>query len=130
MKKEEETIGGRIAMIRGDLKQIEFAEKTGVGRTTLIRYEAGTTSPDAKFLLRVIELFGVDPVWLLVGGDMPHQPNLTTDEQLLLERYRTASQSGKDAILGAALGQGGGIGQQFNAPIHQMAGRDIRNKKD
>ena len=118
MKKEEETIGRRIAAIRGDLKQTEFAERIGVGRTTVIRYEAGTTSPDANFLRRLVDVFGVDPVWLLMGGDRQEQPNLAIDEKLLLERYRSAAKAGKDAILGAALGQktfeqkySGGVGQ-------------------
>lgn len=121
MQKEEETIGKRIAAIRGDLKQVEFANRIGVGRTTVIRYEADTTSPDANFLRRLVEIFGVDPVWLLMGGNEPPQKDMSTDEKLLLERYRAAPQAGKDAILGAALGQKpasafkqnfeGGIGQ-------------------
>ena len=121
MKKEEETIGGRIAAIRGELKQTEFAERIGVGRTTVIRYEAGTTSPDANFLRRLVDVFGVDPVWLLMGGERPQQADLAIDERLLLDKYRTSSQAGKDAILGAALGQGqSGFTQKYAGGVGQV----------
>ena len=125
-EKGESGIGVRIAHIRGDMTQAEFAERTGVGRTTVIRYESGDRSPDVVFVCRVITEFGVDPVWLLMGDGEFKQVKLATDEQFLLDHYRAASQQGKNAILGAALGQGGNISQQFNAPVRQMAGRDVR----
>ena len=121
MEKEEKTIGSRIAKIRGELRQVDFAERIGVGRTTVIRYEANERPPDANFLRRLVEVFGVDPAWLLMGGERPAQEDLAVDERLLLEKYRASSQAGKDAILGAALGQGqAGFTQKYAGGVGQV----------
>jgi transcriptional regulator with XRE-family HTH domain len=111
------------------LTQASVANIANIERETWARYESGKLKPGTDVLLAFANA-GADVQYILTG--VRSSTVLAPDEQLLLERYRTASQSGKDAILGAALGQGSGsgIGQQFNAPIHQMAGRDIRNKKD
>ncbi|SNS05952.1 Helix-turn-helix [Humidesulfovibrio mexicanus] len=83
-----DTIGGRIAFIRGEMRQEDFAVLLGVSRMTLIRYEKGERQPDADFLKTIVAEFGVDGSWLLLGdGDLP-SIKLTPREAALLDNYR------------------------------------------
>jgi len=61
-------IGERIRQVRGVLTQAEFAARLGVGRTSVVRYEAGQHPVDAEFLVRAYRAFGTDPLWLLTGS--------------------------------------------------------------
>lgn len=103
---DNQTIGQRIATVRGDMKQTDFAARVGVGRTTLIRYESGERLPDSDFLARLIAEFDVDPVWILIGGAVPKR-ELNTREKALLNNYRHCQPEGKDALekTSAALAQ-------------------------
>ena len=88
----EDTLGQRIAMIRGQMTQGDFAKKVGIGRATLIRYERGDNEPSASFLQKLIKDFGVDPQWLLMGDESP-KPELTSQEAALLDNYRHCPES-------------------------------------
>lgn len=96
-------IGARIKELRGDLTQKEFADRLEVGRTSIVRYEAGERTPDAEFIARVYAVFKADPIWLLTGiGQKPCEPAaLAPDEKILLENFRRASEEGKSIIQGA-----------------------------
>lgn len=98
-----DTIGDRIAHIRGGLTQAEFSKRLGVSRKTLIRYEKNESDPSAPFLQALISDFGADPQWLLMGGDSPME--LTPREAVLVDHYRNCDETGRDAMLrtGAAL---------------------------
>ena len=58
--------------------------------------------PDGGFLIAIAQA-GADVQYILTG--VRSEQVLSSDEKLLLERYRAAAKAGKDAILGAALGQ-------------------------
>jgi transcriptional regulator with XRE-family HTH domain len=60
-------IADRIKTIRGKLSQEEFAQRVGVHKSSLGRYERGTSVPDLDFLSSVCSEFGVNPQWLLQG---------------------------------------------------------------
>ena len=60
MSEENElTIGGRIRLVRGDMKLIEFAEFIGIGKSSVSRYENNQGSPDAVFITALYEKCGV-----------------------------------------------------------------------
>ena len=63
------TIGDRLRLVRGKRTQVEFAGRLGIGRTTLLRYEAGSRALDADFLVRLRGAFMVDVNWLLTGSE-------------------------------------------------------------
>ncbi|HHB9431400.1 TPA: helix-turn-helix domain-containing protein [Stenotrophomonas maltophilia] len=91
--------GERLRLIRGDRSQKDFAELLGIGRTTLIRYEAGTRPIDVELLVKLNLLFGVQPLWLLTGaGTSGEGVQLTSREAILLSNYRNSPEDAKVAL--------------------------------
>ena len=100
---------------RLNLTQADVALSAGVSRETWSRYESNKLMPGTE-VLTAIAATGFDVQYLLTG--VRSAMALAPDERLLLERYRSATKAGKEAILGAALGQktfeqkySGGVGQ-------------------
>lgn len=91
----KKSIGERLREVRGERSQADFAKLLGIGRTTLIRYEADERKIDADLMLKLNLLFGVEPLWL-VTGQAPNQ--LTPREQALLDNYRHSDALGKKAV--------------------------------
>lgn len=61
-------IGARLREVRGQASQADFAQRLGVARSSLVRYEAGERVPDAELLVTLWRMAGVDPLWLLTGA--------------------------------------------------------------
>lgn len=136
--KELETvaIGIRIRQVRGSLTQAAFADRLGLERKSVIRYESGERAPDALALLRLMTEFGADPAWVLtgMGANLP----LEEDERELLAHWRSAPLAVKAAAIGAL--QGGSAAadkktaekkqkQAVRGSVGQLAGRDIVNQQ-
>ncbi|EAT15420.1 putative phage repressor [Desulfuromonas acetoxidans DSM 684] len=68
------TIGERLRFLRGKQKLPDFAQRFGVSKSTLGRYEKGISLPDAGFLAAICQQLHVCPQWLLMGGEKPCQP--------------------------------------------------------
>lgn len=126
-------VGERIRQLRGALTQAAFAERLGLERKSVGRYEAGDRAPDALALLRLMAEFGADPAWVLTGGGAG--PSISPDERELLALFRAAPLAVKAAAIGAL--QGGaqaGAGRSHQVTITasgrgtQAAGRKIINK--
>ena len=65
------TVGERLKKIRGSEPVAGFAARLGVHYNTIRRYESGEREPDASFIRRLWERFGVEPNWLVTGeGEM------------------------------------------------------------
>lgn len=64
------TIGARIARARRDaaLSRRRVAMLLDTTEERIARWERGTTSPPAALILRIAEALGVDPAWLITGG--------------------------------------------------------------
>ena len=62
-------IGVRVADVRGNLKQGEFAIKIGVHKNTVGRIERGEYTPDGDFLQALYREFGISPTWVLTGQE-------------------------------------------------------------
>lgn len=91
-------VGARIAALRGAMKQSEFAERLGVNRQTVGRWEAGERLPDGSGLLRMREAFGADINVILTGQAGGVAPSLRPDEEELLAHYRAANSDGRERI--------------------------------
>jgi len=94
-------VGARIRKAReaANEKSVPFAEKLGIGRDTLDRYELGKGSPRADFLIGVANVCGVSAAWLLTGeGEMRppakaefHAHTVADDHSMAGEPDETAS---------------------------------------
>lgn len=93
-------IGKRILAIRGRESRKAFAEKLGIGTTTLQRYENGERVPDLDFLLKLQVLTGASLDYLVTG----RESLLPENEMLVLENYRAASSEVQNRILLLLLG--------------------------
>lgn len=77
-----QTIGERLRAARGEASRDAFAQRYGIHRNTLARWESGDRTPDVEFLRAVAESCGLSLEWLLSGkGEMHpdgyHRPNST-----------------------------------------------------
>lgn len=61
------TIGNRITELReaNGLSKVQLAEKLGVTKSTITRYEADIMRPNLDVLLDLRDLFGVTLDWLI-----------------------------------------------------------------
>ncbi len=60
-------VGARIAQVRFRITRGKFADSIGIHKHTLMQYEKEEQLPDAKLIMRIYEVYGVDPIWLLTG---------------------------------------------------------------
>ena len=63
----------RLAQIRGDRSQRQFARDLGVFQQNVNRYEQGTT-PHADFLITLATREGISLDWLLLGKGRMSRP--------------------------------------------------------
>ena len=92
----DDTLGRRIAFIRGGMTQGDFAKGLGIGRNTLLRYEKGENEPPASILQKLITDFGADPQWLLMGGEPPM--DLSARESALIANYRASPEEARRSL--------------------------------
>ena len=78
------SIGLRIKEVRGKLSQPKFAkalesESFKITAQSLMNYEKGYRMPPIELLMRIVEVFQVDKVWLFFGTTEENNPILTLD---------------------------------------------------
>lgn len=91
-------VGARISALRGAMKQSEFAERLGVARNSINRWEAGERLPDGGSLQKMAEQFGADISYILTGKKGGIAPLLPPDEEQLLAHYRAAHSDARERI--------------------------------
>ncbi|MBW1685986.1 MAG: helix-turn-helix domain-containing protein [Deltaproteobacteria bacterium] len=64
--REKKKLPGRIAQVRGDRSQRQFARDLGVFQQNVNRYESGTT-PHSDFLITLALKEKISIDWLLLG---------------------------------------------------------------
>lgn len=101
-----DSVGSRISQVRGEMKIGFFAERLGVNRKTITRWEANEALPDGSSLLALHAQFGISPAWVLLGeiSPEPWASPLTAEEALLISRYRESPAALRDAALRVLLG--------------------------
>lgn len=112
------------------LTQVKAAELARVSRETWSRYESGKLMPGAE-VLTAITAAGADARYILTGTRS--LATLTSDEDILLTRYRTCPQELKNAALRVVLGgedtSSGAVTQTIHGSVSGgVAGRKIVNK--
>lgn len=100
---EKATIGPRLAEERKrlGLSQDALATQLLVTRKTQVKYEAGVTFPDAKYL-SMLEQLGADTHYIVTGARLAHR--LTVEEQALVAGFRKLDQGGRDGLLRMVVG--------------------------
>ncbi len=58
----------KIARTRREFTQAEAAQELGISRVNITNYETGRTEPDIETLGKIIDLYGINPSWLLGTG--------------------------------------------------------------
>lgn len=99
---ELNTFGGRIVSEREKLgfSQIDLRLKTGVSKSTQIKYEAGTSYPDAEYLM-TLDRIGLDVMYILTG--LKSYEAMTAEHQNLIDAYADAPESLKRAAFAVLL---------------------------
>ena len=97
---EKNSVGARIASLRGALGVGEFADALGINRKTVTRWEANDSFPDGQSLIKLKEVFGADPTWVLLGDGAP--PSVDSAARRLIADYEAAGQEGRKLIEGTA----------------------------
>lgn len=86
---ELNTIGGRIVSERKKLglSQVDLIVRTRVSKSTQIKYEAGTSYPDAEYLM-TLDGIGLDIMYILTG--LKTYDAMTDEHQNLIDAYADA----------------------------------------
>lgn len=116
------TTGKRLKEERERLgyNQTDFAEIGGVGRKSQFNYEEDERKADTAYLSAIAKV-GADIRYIVTGlRDGPPPETLSSDERLMLERYRASPKPLRDAALRVLLGESPKQkGQVFNAEVGQ-----------
>ena len=92
-----QTIGQRLKEWRKQkgLTISEISAKTGLSTGGLSAYERDEKQIGSKSLLALQSEYQIDIAWILTGKKID---NLTPEERILVEKYRSCSTKGKDRI--------------------------------
>jgi len=128
------------------LKDIEFAQRCGIKKATLSNYVNGKSLPDWSTLREIVQIFGINPVWLLTGeGEMfisgscqvsqnlpleevsekltPEQRNMLTYKRLQTE-LGTSKDRIADGIEAIVMGKCGNAKRKTNYGVAEEPGGD------
>jgi transcriptional regulator with XRE-family HTH domain len=72
VERQKKLLAERLAVIRGQRSQRQFARDLGVFQQNVNRYESGTT-PHADFLIRLALKENVSLDWLMIGKGRPRR---------------------------------------------------------
>jgi transcriptional regulator with XRE-family HTH domain len=72
VERQKKMLAERLAQIRGQRSQRQFARDLGVFQQNVNRYESGTT-PHADFLIRLALKENVSLDWLMLGKGRPRR---------------------------------------------------------
>ncbi|MDW7643407.1 MAG: helix-turn-helix transcriptional regulator [Desulfuromonadales bacterium] len=104
------TLGERLKKVRGGVSRDKFAPDTGISKTALVNYESDSRSPNADYLIKVLEVCPeYSPQWLLTGeGPMLraeaestclHADGCLNGDFLLVPHYNVSASAGGGAII-------------------------------
>ncbi len=74
VERAKRKLPGRLAQIRSDRSQRQFARDLGVFQQNVNRYESGTT-PHTDFLITLALKEGISIDWLLLGKGRMRRPS-------------------------------------------------------
>ncbi|HQS03160.1 MAG TPA: helix-turn-helix transcriptional regulator [Halothiobacillus sp.] len=129
-------IGARLKEERTRLRlsQSDIAERLGASRRSVIDWEKGGATPNAENISELND-YGVDVLYILTGRREAEA--LSTEEKLLIERYRAADEATRYRILSSLLEgknpaqattDSNQVTQVITGMAGQVAGRDIKKR--
>jgi len=81
-------VGERIRELRGEMQQVELAEKLAIHKNTMTNYERGERFPDVNILLKILEVFpDTNPSWLLTGEGSKKKSEPVQEGFVMFPRY-------------------------------------------
>lgn len=89
---------------RAGFTQKDLADKLGVRNTAVSNWESGNNSIDIETLFRACKIFGVSLTEMYGKYGEPSASALPSDEQELLDDFRSMSAEGRAAALAAVRG--------------------------
>jgi transcriptional regulator with XRE-family HTH domain len=91
----------RLAAVRAasGLTQAQFAQSIGISDRSYVNYERGEREVPATVLREMLTVYGVDPAWVLTGGDdgPKYMSARQMDEATLLEIFEVVGAELKTA---------------------------------
>lgn len=112
---DAKTISERIceAMRRLDVKPVELSRRTGISKSSISQYMSGYAAPKSDRIYLIARALNVSEAWLIGYDepmektpeidyvvDTPTSENLTPNEQIIIERYRSIPEDKKSEFLG------------------------------
>lgn len=115
---DAKTISERIceAMKRLDVKPVELSRRTGISKSSISQYMSGYAAPKSDRIYLIAKALNVSEAWLIgydepmektpeidyvvMAEDTPTSENLTPNEQIIIERYRSIPEDKKSEFLG------------------------------
>ena len=92
-----ETVGSRIAAIRGDKTLEEFAKSIGVSRQAVAKWERGESPPKVVQLEKISEVYGFDLAFIAFGLSNPDTRDMVT--RAIGEKVQLLTEPQKELIL-------------------------------
>jgi len=131
MRKED--VGKRLRIFREarSITQQELADKLGVTRLTITRYELGQLSLGVESIERLITVYGVNVAWLLTGDGAMFISMVTTSQKMspeLEELCRHLQEHAEDIQLFLKLIHGKKIVGEALEEIYQSHHRNLKHK--
>lgn len=87
----------RIEILRLDknLKASDICSHLGLSSSTYTTWRTKDRTPDATFIPRIAEMFGVSCNYILTG----EEPDLSKNERLLISTYNSMNEEGQRLLL-------------------------------
>jgi repressor LexA len=94
------SFGERLRTRREEMKisRTDLAETLGVSRSSISNYENGFSFPKEDIMLKLFDCLQVDPNYLYRDSFHGEAQVLSHNERILLEKYRTLTQTGRSAV--------------------------------
>ena len=70
----------------------ELAEEIGCSANTVMRWEKRESSPSQEMIVKLAELYGRDPVWLMFGVKAPIKTKERSETQIISSRLELLTQ--------------------------------------
>ncbi len=95
------TVADKILKLRKEqnLSQEAFAEKMGVSRQSVSKWESGAALPDTEKILAMSELFGVSTDYLLKGEETETPPQKENEEVEVMEEKEVVTKGKKKNLV-------------------------------
>ena len=75
------SLAERLRLIRGNISQMEIAQRLGIHKSSWGRFERGDSEPSGSDLGKICLTFSINPEWLLLGtGEMIKENSFSSEK--------------------------------------------------